>query len=224
MVIVLDLDDTLYDELSFVKSGFKSVATWLFQNFLIPPEESLSFMLQELARKGRGEIFDSLLKKYGIFSKKDVKKCISIYRKHRPDIKLYPEAEFFLERFKKYPIYIVTDGNKVVQRNKIISLGLDKKVKFFYLTHNFGTKYSKPSPYCFLKICEKERVPPQKVVCIGDNPYKDFVNLKPLGFKTIRVLKGQYKDVFLEEKFEAEYKFNSLSEITEEFLIQITSY
>jgi len=55
MVIVLDLDDTLYDELSFVKSGFKSVATWLFQNFLIPPEESLSFMLQELARKGRGK-------------------------------------------------------------------------------------------------------------------------------------------------------------------------
>jgi putative hydrolase of the HAD superfamily len=223
MIIVLDLDDTLYDELSFVKSGFKIVSFWLYQNFSIPQEESFSFMIEELFQKGRGKIFDSLLEKYSIYTKQNLKKCISLYRKHKPDIKLYPEAEDFLERLKKYPIYLVTDGNKTVQKNKIISLGLDKKVKSYILTHCYGIKNAKPSPYCFLKICEKEKVSPLEVVCIGDNPYKDFVNLKTFGFKTIRILKGQYKDIFLEEKFEAEYRFNSLSEITEEFLMKITS-
>ena len=29
MVIVFDLDDTLYDEINFVKSGFKEIASYL---------------------------------------------------------------------------------------------------------------------------------------------------------------------------------------------------
>ncbi|MCM8810935.1 MAG: HAD family hydrolase [Candidatus Omnitrophica bacterium] len=222
MIIVLDLDDTLYDELSFVKSGFRAVSEYLYRKFSINPKKSFLFMCKKLKTDGRGRIFDDLLIKYGIYTKKEVLECIKIYRHHQPKISLFPDAKKFLKKFNKYPIYIVTDGNKIVQRNKIKALGLDKKAVFCYITNSYGKKAVKPSPYCFLKICKREKVSPKKVVYIGDNPYKDFVGIKKLGFKTIRIIRGQYKDVVLDDKFEADYKFNSLLEITEDFLLNIT--
>ena len=48
---------------------------------------------------------------------------------------------------------------------------------------------------------------------IGDNPYKDFVNLNPLGVNTIRLINGSYRNVKLDKKYEANYKINSLAEI-----------
>ncbi|MEM5875592.1 MAG: HAD family hydrolase [Candidatus Aenigmatarchaeota archaeon] len=218
MIIVLDLDDTLYNELDFVKSGFKAVSEYLYKKFSINKRKSFLFMMKKLRTEGRGRIFDDLLKKYGIYTKKEVRKCINIYRNHKPRIFLYPEAREFLKKFKKYPLYIVTDGNKVAQQNKIKALKLDKKIKFCYITSHYGEKGAKPSPYCFLKICKKEKVLPKNVVYIADNPYKDFIEIKKLGFKTIRILKGPYKDLILPDEFEAEYKFKSLADIKEDFL------
>lgn len=221
MVLVFDLDDTLYEELTFVKSGFKAVAHYLNEHYSIPVQSGLEFMLAKLS-SGRGRIFDDLLIHHGIYKKDLVRKCISIYRLHQPEIKLYPEADACLERFRNIPLYIVTDGNKVVQYNKIKTLGLTKRVGFCYITHRYGIKNAKPSPYCFLKICEREKVTPKEVVYIADNPYKDFVGIKPLGFKTIRIMTGNFKTVELAKKFEAEYRFNSLHELTNNFIKYIS--
>lgn len=217
MVLVFDLDDTLYEELTFVKSGFKAVAVYLNEQYSIPVETGFEFMLQKLPF-GRGRIFDDLLSHHGIYKKDLVRKCVSIYRLHRPEITLYPEADVCLERFRDYPLYIVTDGNKVVQQNKIRALGLDQRVKFCYITHCYGIKNAKPSPYCFLKICEREKVSPKEVVYIADNPHKDFVGIKPLGFKTIRVIQGQYKDLILSKEYEANQQIYSLRELNENLL------
>lgn len=220
MVIVFDLDDTLYQEINFVKSGFREVAQYLQDNYQVPAERIFDFMIRKL-EDGRGRIFDDLLLECGIHSKKTVRKCLSIYRHHRPKIQLTPEAYDCLHRLRNYPLYIVTDGNKLVQSNKIRALGLGEQVRFCYITHRYGVKNSKPSPYCFLKICEREKVSPQDVIYIGDNPHKDFVGIKPLGFKTIRVRKGQYQDVIKPEEFEADYQIKSLAELDDELLEQI---
>lgn len=217
MVLVFDLDDTLYEELTFVKSGFRAVARYLYEQYSIPVQSGMEFMIAKLS-SGRGRIFDDLLLHYGIYKKALVRKCVSVYRLHQPEIKLYPEADACLERFRNYPLYIVTDGNKMVQANKIKALGLDKRVKFAYITHRYGIKNAKPSPYCFLKICQREKVTPKEVVYIADNPYKDFVGIKPLGFKTIRILQGPYKDLTLSVAHEADQKIQSLREINEDFL------
>lgn len=216
-VIVFDLDDTLYNELSYVKSGFLAVAQYLFVHHGIQPDESYAFMIHKL-KDGRGRIFDEVLIKYKIYKKSLVKQCISIYRMHRPDIYLDQDAAFCLNNLLKYPLYIVTDGNKIVQKNKIISLGLLDKVKFCFITHRYGLKHAKPSPYCFLKICDLENTKPQNVVYVGDNPHKDFVGIKPLGFKTIRIRKGQYKNVLMPENYEAQFIISSLFELNQEYL------
>ncbi len=209
MIIVFDLDDTLYDELTYVESGFRAVACFMHDQLSIPVREVLNFMLGEL-KKGRGHIFDDALKKFGKYSRVNVKKALSIYRSHKPEIHLYPEAENCLKRLQKFPLYIVTDGNKNVQANKIKSLNLEKMVKKVFITYRHGREKSKPSPYCFQKIASMEKVSPGEVVYIGDNPTKDFVGIKPHGFKTIRVLTGQYKDLVISDKHEADISIKSL--------------
>jgi putative hydrolase of the HAD superfamily len=213
MVIAFDLDDTLYEEMSFVRSGFRAVSAYLSDVYSVPTTESFDLMMKSLERNGRGHIFDDVLSHFGAYSKKNIRRCISVYRQHFPDINLYPEADECLHRFENYPLYIVTDGNILVQRNKLIALGLYDRVRFCFLTHCYGKKNAKPSPYCLFLICKRENVRPEEVFYIGDNPEKDFVGIKRAGFKTIRILKGQYKDIVKSEEYEAEYIFNSLSEL-----------
>lgn len=217
MILVFDLDDTLYDELTYVRSGFRAVARFLAQNYSIPMENGFSYMWGQLA-KGRGNIFDQLLQEYHIYSKKLTRQCLSVYRSHQPEIKIYPEAKSCLERFKNYSKYLVTDGNKLVQQRKIEALGVSYYFKHCYITHCYGLKNAKPSPYCFLKICEQEKIRPEQVVYFADNPRKDFVGIKPLGFKTVRIMQGQHKGVELPNEYEAQYRINSLEELTEDFL------
>lgn len=225
LVLVFDLDDTLYDELTYVHSGFRAVSSFLEAEYNLPAEASFPWMMERLAG-GRGTIFDDLLRTYGMYSKGLVWKCVSVYRGHKPDIRLSEGAVKCLERFRDYPKYTVTDGNKIVQTNKIKALGLTDVMKGCFVTHRYGIRHAKPSPYCFMKICEREKVPPQEIVYIGDNPRKDFVGLKPLGFKTVRVLQGQHRDLRMPAEYEAEYQIQSLDELTEEFLesLQLTVY
>ncbi len=220
MVIVFDLDDTLYDETTYVKSGFKAVASFLHTTYQLPAKEVYLDLLAEL-EKGRGSIFDSVLKKKHIFSEKLTRKCVTVYRFHKPEIKLDTVVVNCLKRFKGYPVYIVTDGNKIVQHNKIKALGLDKKVKGFYITHRYGVQYAKPSSYCFLKICEREKTTPDQVVYIADNLHKDFVGIKPLGFKTIRMLTGPYANIQKHESYHADMKISSLDELTDELISKV---
>ncbi|MBD1381927.1 HAD family hydrolase [Metabacillus arenae] len=214
-VLVFDLDDTLYDEKTFVFSGFRAVCDYLEKNFDIPKKESYPLMVEDLNENGRGHIFDNTLKKFNIYSKSIVEKCVTIYRTHQPTITIDPEADKCLTRFSKFPKYIVTDGNKMVQYNKLKALELFNRVKFCFITHRYGIKHAKPSPYCFNKICHIENVKPDQVVYVGDNPNKDFIGIKPLGFKTIRLKKGNYADINLSPAHEANYAIHSLNELTE---------
>ena len=67
MIIIFDLDDTLYEELSYVKSGFKEVALKLEINESIKSTESYEFMIDYLEKNGRHFILNALLEKYNIY-------------------------------------------------------------------------------------------------------------------------------------------------------------
>ena len=58
---------------------------------------------------------------------------------------------------------------------------------------------------------------------MADNITKDFVGIKPLGFKTIQVLTGQYTAIKKPEEFQADFKINSLDELTESYLLKVFS-
>lgn len=220
-VIVFDLDDTLYDEMTYVRSGFQAVADHLQQAYGLDAGEIFRQMCGILATDGRGRVFDHLLERYELFSARNVKKCLSVYRNHIPQIKLSEEGARCLQRLKNHPLYIVTDGNKLVQHNKLKALGLYGKVNHCFITHRHGIKHAKPSPYCFEKITAWEKCLPQQVVYVGDNPQKDFKGIRPLGFKTVRVKQGQHQNVTVPPEEEAQYMILSLDELDEEYIRSI---
>jgi putative hydrolase of the HAD superfamily len=175
-------------------------------------------MWNTLEKQGRGKVFDEVLRKHAIYSKTEVMQCLAQYRSHVPRIALYREAERCLKRFGNESKYLVTDGHSGVQAKKLEALDLHRYFKRTMITNRFGLKHQKPSPYCFLKICQWERVEPEQVVYVGDNPRKDFVGIKPLGFRTVQVMTGQHKEVNPGKKYMAHVQIDSLKELTPELL------
>jgi putative hydrolase of the HAD superfamily len=222
MVIIFDLDDTLYEELSFVRSGLAAVADFLSTICQRPSAAIYQGLLAQLA-VARPQLFDRYLSTIGKKSSALVRKCVSIYRHHTPDIALYPEARACLLRLRKYPLYVVTDGNHRVQRRKFEALQLGDYVKKGYFTYAHGKEKSKPSPYCFEKIAHCEHQPFHRIVYVADNPHKDFVGLKPLNFHTIRVQTGPYKSLAVPPEYDAEISIPSLEALTEELLSRWTA-
>ena len=132
MIICFDLDDTLYPEIEYVKSGFKAIGIYLNDYKIIEksPEDISNSLIQIMNNEGRGKVIDTYLKEQGIYSKRLVKICVSIYRKHYPTIKLNEEVIDCLEKLNnQYPLYLVTDGNLTAQRQKIKALNLHKYFK-----------------------------------------------------------------------------------------------
>lgn len=213
MIIIFDLDDTLYEEISFVKGGIKSVAGFLEKEYMINYEYSYKQLSDILFKFGRGKIFDIFLKNEKIFSKSLTKKCINIYRSHEPNIKLYKSAIKILEKFRPYNIYLVTDGNKLVQARKVKSLNIEKYFKRIFITHRYGIKNSKPSLHCFNLIKKIEDCNWSDLVYIGDNPSKDFISLNKIGAKTIRLSRGPYANINAKEGYDANVSIKDLAEL-----------
>lgn len=213
MVLVFDLDDTLYPELTYVHSGFRAVAQFLKREYHVSFKGSLQFMIEEESKNGRGRIFNDTLKKFNLLTRQNINQCIKTYRFHNPSIKLHEDAAVVLKKNRQINKYIVTDGNKFVQCKKAGALKLSKVVKKVFITHRYGISKAKPNPYCFLKICSLENVSPNNLVYVGDNPNKDFVLIKKLGIHTVRIKRGMFKDVELSPEYEADLCVNDLREI-----------
>ncbi len=214
MILIFDLDDTLYEELSYVRSGFCAVAQFITQKYNID-EKSIYNDLYEQILKSRNNVFNIVFKNYGIESKSLIKKSLMSYRNHNPQISLYTDTVSCFKRFYYVSKFIVTDGNKIVQNNKCKALKLELYVEKCIITHRYGIKNAKPSPYVFLLLSNKLQVPVSQIVYIADNPNKDFIGIKPLGFKTIRIKRGTFKNVVLDKAHEADLTIDTLDEITD---------
>jgi putative hydrolase of the HAD superfamily len=212
MILIFDLDDTLYPERTYVESGFRAVADFLHSQRGWEAAESLSFMCEVLRREGRGAVFNRLLARHGEHRSSAVQDCVNVYRHHQPRIQLADAARRLLDRLPP-PLYLVTDGHKVVQNKKVQALGIEPLFAKVYITHRYGLHHSKPSTYCFERICAREDCDWSNLVYVGDNPAKDFVNLTPLGVSTVRVLTGEHKGALAKPGYEANHVIDNLDQL-----------
>lgn len=210
MILIFDLDDTLYDELTFVRSGFRAVSEWGRTRFGDDPRRTFAQLVRTLEEEGRGLVFDRWIAGRG-----SVREAVRVYRHHSPGIEIWPTARRALNRLANHPLYLVTDGHKIVQSKKVEALGIASRFRHAFLTHRYGLSSAKPSVRCFDLIRRRERCEWTDLVYVGDNPVKDFVNLNPLGVCTVRVLTGQYRDVAARRGYEARHRITSLDELPE---------
>ena len=218
--VIFDLDDTLYYELDYVKSGFRAVSRYICSKYGVSEKEFYKLQLDILEKEGRGKVFDLALENFSL-PQDEVEKMLVVYRSHNPEgIRLYEDAEYILGKLKregKYKTGIITDGNSQVQWNKIKALGLIDLVDEIIVTDDFGVDKRKPAPFAYLRLLESFKIKAGEAVYIGDNPTKDFIGARELGLKTIRVMReqGMHIEKRMEAAFEADLKVNSLRNLEE---------
>ena len=78
MIVAFDLDDTLYDEITFVRSGFRAVAEVVSQRWNIAATDAYAILSESLAENDRGRQFDDLLDRLGAHTRKNVDYLIAI--------------------------------------------------------------------------------------------------------------------------------------------------
>lgn len=186
-VIVLDLDDTLYLEETYVRSGIAWVSNWLEHEIGLR-----GFQAEAEALRGMGvrdHLFDRTLMELGIEPQPElVAILVDKYRSHPPTIMLAVDAEAFLSGKHGFSFALVTDGYAVAQRAKIAALGLDRfDIHPVICTGEWGPAYSKPHLRAFEAV--KATRPPgsDAFIYVADNPAKDFLGPRKLGWRTVQI-------------------------------------
>ena len=149
-VVVFDLDDTLYLEANFVRSGFKALDKWVQERLSAPGFFDQAWGFFETGR--RGNIFDLTLERLGIaITQNLIDRMLHIYRSHEPNINLEPDAAdalVFLRNRSK--LALLTDGYKGTQQRKVDALGLQDSLDPIIYTDRWGRTGWKPNPRGFL--------------------------------------------------------------------------
>lgn len=210
MITVFDLDDTLYEERTFVESGFQAVAQWLSLRFDMNAGSIETRFLAALDSNGRGRVFDDVLNDLGDRSGALAQECVEVYRSHDPSIHTYAGIREMLARHPGS--IILTDGDPEVQSRKIDALGLRNQVSRVITTWSAGQEAGKPSLHWFEDICLERGVAMSDIIYVGDNPAKDFVSLNSAGATTVRVLTGQFAHVSADASMDAHYHLSAAAE------------
>lgn len=213
--IIFDLDNTLYSEKYYVKSGFKAVTKYLVEKYGYDSDILFSKIMKIFNEDGRGNVFDRLINDLNL--DEDISTLVYIYRYHFPDISLYPESIPLLNNLKKnYKLALITDGRSFVQKRKVDALNIEKYFDIIVFTDILGETFWKPSIEPYKLVLSVLGCDASDAFYIGDDPYKDFKAPKKLGMKSIQVKIEDEIDYWKKRGFKrinADFQVNNLNDI-----------
>lgn len=189
MVVVFDIDDTLFREFDFVESSFNIIAKAIANTGLLTAMQ-VNKILHDAASISEG--FDTLEAVLAQFNRDNyftAKWMVNMYRTHMPSISLRVGAKQLLDKLqkKKINIAIITDGRIVTQENKIKALGLHRWVSPENVIISEAIGADKTTAFPFLALAQL--FPHEKsFVYVADNPSKDFYWPNMLGWESVQIL------------------------------------
>lgn len=185
--ILFDLDDTLYPEIDYVRSGFRVVAEILAGRGFGPPGETMALMEHCHWHVDRDRVFQYAANTLG-FPEVWIPELVRAYRRHDPTVHLPAETQHVLRMLcHHFRLGIVTDGHREVQWRKIRALGVHRMVDVIVTSDDFGRRFWKPDPLPFLTACRGLKARPENVVFVGDHPVRDIRGAAQLGMTTVRI-------------------------------------
>jgi putative hydrolase of the HAD superfamily len=213
--IVFDMDDTLYDEKDYVVSGFNAVDQWIKEKCEISGFYKTALELFESGE--RTLIFNKTLARLGmVYDDVFIKSMVDYYRSHEPDIYLSDDAGWIFENLRdSVKIGLISDGYLVAQEQKVRALKLQEKCHSVILTDRWGKRHWKPSPVPYEQASRDLQLPHDQCVYIGDNPNKDFITAKRLGWTTVHInrKRGVYSGSTVELEYRAHYTVADLRQL-----------
>jgi len=216
--VVFDLDDTLYNEIEYCRSGFSTVAGFLAGMPDAPPAERIFGALWEQFTAGnRTKTFNAALDGLDMnYDDNRIVDMVNVYRNHIPAIKLPADSlEVLRELSRKYTLAMLTDGFLPGQQLKVQSLEIEKYFKCIVYTEQLGREFWKPSPAGFEKIMQILETRPENMVYIADNEKKDFIAPNKLGFFTVQLILNAriHASASAESGAKAQFVIHKISEL-----------
>ena len=200
--VLFDLDDTLYPEADFFRSGMDAVSVEVERRFGIKASQARVI----LTRQGRDRTIDRALSELGIAAEGLVPELVQVYRTHPPKITLFPDARDALQRLasRGLRLGLVTDGEPQTQRSKARALELDRWMGAQVFTWDDGPQLQKPHPQGYERALRALAVEAHCAAYVGDNPAKDFAGARALGLRTVRIRRGPHAPAIAEPGFGAD--------------------
>jgi putative hydrolase of the HAD superfamily len=190
--VVFDLDDTLYLERDYVRSGFAAVGHYAQAVFGVEGFQAAAW--EEFEAGHRGDIFNRAMKHFDLVwgeldrAQEIIDEFVEVYRTHLPSIQLQPDAESCLDSLVgRVKIGLISDGPLASQQAKVEVLHLSDRLDGAILTASLGPGFGKPNPHAFEEMERILEVGGDECVYVADNPAKDFAGPKFLGWQTLRI-------------------------------------
>ncbi|MCF6149017.1 MAG: HAD-IA family hydrolase [Candidatus Kuenenia sp.] len=218
--IIFDLDDTLFDcSGTLVVRGRRKVAKTIAK--LISCSEEEAFQLQNKLEEKYGtkcNVYDYIVAMFDLhpsYGKRLLEEFICI---DLSGIALFPSVIETLVQLKKqgYKLFLVTFGERLVQKNKIDVLGLGNNYfdKILIAERN-GVKNKKDH---FLEILQYYNLKSEEVMCVGDKIEDEILAGKALGMITVMYEHGRHYKLFQQKQsvqFKPDYAVRNISDILE---------
>lgn len=209
--VIFDLDNTLYDVEQYYLGAFKGIAEYLSRKYNLSKQEIFKRLVNLWSEKTSmySHLFDELLDLFNLGN--ELGNVIKIFNNYDGGLKPYPDVIPTLKELKRwgYKLGIITDGNVGRQKRKIKLLGLDGFFDVIVFTKGLGNP--KPSEIPFQEAINELKINPQKSFYVGDNPLIDFEGAKKIGMNTIRLLKGEFRNMPKNEY--VDYEIEELKEL-----------
>lgn len=185
--VVFDLDDTLYPEREYIRSGFRAVGRWA-EGRLGLSEPIVRAELQAFFDADfRGDTFQWWLSEQGL-PESLLADMVLVFRTHTPQIALSPDTQRILDELKpRYRLGLVTEGRRENQQAKFHALGLERWISAVVILGEEDRPEWKPSRKPFDRVLGMLSVAGGEAVYVGDNPGKDFRGAREAGMATVRI-------------------------------------
>lgn len=192
--VLLDLDDTCFDQREFLAGAFAAVARRAGEMGVAEVRFRDALATIAAAGSDRGRIIDQALETVG--ARVPVGPLVDVFRSYRPDrLSPYPGVTESLVRMRRSArLGLVTNGDPGGQRAKLAALGLDDAFDVVVFCDEMGRSFRKPHPAPFREALRLLGADPDRSFFIGDHPDRDIAGAQQAGLRAIRVLTGEYAD------------------------------
>lgn len=217
--VAFDLDDTLLSKRKYDHECLRSVAKYISESFNIDFKNACIPLLKEYDELNRSHTIDAVLKQFGIFSEELLQELIEVYRNTKARDCLCDDTISTLEKTQKMGLLtiLITDGKIEAQKKKIQNVGIEKYFSKAVFTYAFGENRKKPDRTAFQQILGDLGINGHEMIYVGDNPYRDFIEVRKLGIHTIRIKRadGQFGFAELPREYEADHEIYELNGVFE---------
>lgn len=176
-VVVFDLDDTLYNEMEYLRSAYMHIA-----KKLDPKNWQALFARMYSLFRSKKDVFEFISITYNV----DKAGLIQDYRTHVPILHLFDGVLKTIQciKVKNGKIGVITDGRSTTQRTKLNALGILEFIDKIVISDEIGSE--KPDEKNYLAI--EEAFENCNYLYMADNLRKDFITPNKRGWKTIGII------------------------------------